>query len=75
MSSTQNLVLYSTGCVNCQTLKDLLANAGYQFTIETDISKMLKLGFDKVPMLEVAPNKYLDYQEALSWIGGQKNEE
>ena len=68
MSNTQDLVLYSTGCVNCQDLEELLTDAGYKFTKVTDTSEMLQLGFETVPMLKIAPITYLNYQEALDWL-------
>jgi hypothetical protein len=75
MSNTQDFVLYSTGCVNCQDLEELLTDAGYKFTKVTDTAEMLQLGFETVPMLKIAPVTYLNYQEALDWLEEAKQNE
>ena len=70
-------VLYSTGCPACRTLKDILDSRGITYTENNNVERMLSLGFDKVPMLEVEEGLYLDYAAGMSWAfnGGKRNEE
>lgn len=63
-------VLYSTGCVNCRTLKENLDSREIQYEECKDVSKMLELGFDKVPMLEIANGVFLDYEASMNWVEG-----
>lgn len=63
-------VLYSTGCVNCRALKEELDSRGIQYEECKDVSKMLELGFDKVPMLEISEGVFLDYEKGIDWVNG-----
>lgn len=63
-------VLYSTGCVNCKSLKDELDAKQIEYVECNDVSKMLELGFDKVPMLEIEVGVFLDYESSLDWANG-----
>jgi hypothetical protein len=63
-------VLYSTGCVNCRTLKENLDSHEIQYEECKDVSKMIELGFDKVPMLEIANGVFLDYEAGMNWVDG-----
>ena len=68
-------VLYSTGCINCRTLKDELDANGIEYEECKDVNKMLELGFDKVPMLEIDKGVFLDYENGMNWVnGGNQNE-
>jgi len=62
--------LYSTGCVNCISLKEELDSRGIEYEECKDLNKMLELGFDKVPMLEISDGVYLDYEASKRWIQG-----
>ena len=69
-------VLYSTGCVACNTLKDELNAMNIIYIENNDVNHMLALGFNTVPMLEVSAGVYLDYDNSMRWIenGGRLNE-
>lgn len=63
----QSIVLYSTGCPNCTSLKLLLNKNGFAFTENNSIEEMTGRGFTRVPMLEVDGVVY-DFNAAKTWI-------
>lgn len=62
-----NIILYSTGCVKCKELKDLLNKFNIQYIENNSVDEMIKLGFDKVPMLGVN-GSYMNFKDAKTWI-------
>lgn len=63
------MVLYSTNCPKCKILKEKLDSKHIEYEINSDIDKMISLGFTHVPILEVS-GKYLNFAEAMKYIGG-----
>ncbi len=63
----QSIVLYSTGCPACKTLKMLLDNAGVSYTENNSMEDMNALGFKSVPILNIG-EEYMSYEEAKKWI-------
>lgn len=61
------IVLYSTGCPRCQTLKMLLDNREIAYEENNSVEEMLKLGFNDVPVLMVGGN-YLNYNQSKQWL-------
>lgn len=72
LNSSQNYtpILYSTGCIKCRELKEELSSHGIAVRECNDVDKMLSLGFDEVPMLEVCEGTYLNYTGAINWLNG-----
>lgn len=62
-----NVVLYSTGCPQCQVLETLLHQAKIQFTVCNDEAKMNEIGLKSVPSLDVDGNK-MNMLQAFNWI-------
>ena len=67
-----NVVLYSTGCPKCQVLEKKLNDKHIKYTLETNVDRLIQLGFRMAPILEVDgllmqfadANKYLnDWRE------------
>lgn len=65
--SKMAIKLYSTNCPRCKTLELLLARADLFFKVETDLTKIIELGFKSAPILEV-DGKYMDFNTAVKWI-------
>lgn len=63
----KSIVLYSTGCNACNTLKLMLKNANIEYTENNDIDEMLALGISQVPVLSVE-GKLLSYNDAKAWV-------
>ena len=61
------VILYSNDCPRCGILKKKLDAAGLGYEIESDVDKMLELGFTEAPVLEVNGERML-YPEAVRWI-------
>lgn len=64
------VILYSTGCPQCNILKEMLQKKNIIFQIEDNIEKMKELGFSSLPMLSI-DNKILNFKEAFNFL---KNE-
>lgn len=69
----EKIILYSTGCVRCDKLKEKLTAAAIQFETNTDEELMAALGFEFLPILEVN-GKHLEYGDAVKWIKERQNE-
>lgn len=63
----KSIVLYSTGCSACNTLKLMLKNAGIEYTENNNIDEMLALGISQVPVLSV-DGKLMSYDNAKIWV-------
>lgn len=69
------IILYSNDCPRCKILKQKLREKSYQFEEENSVDKMLSLGINEVPVLNVA-GAMLNYSQAMKWVcGGGFNEE
>lgn len=64
------VILYSTGCPQCNILKEMLQKKNIIFQIEDNVEKMKELGFSSLPMLSI-DNKILNFKEAFIFL---KNE-
>lgn len=64
------VILYSTGCPQCNILKEMLQKKNIIFQIEDNVEKMKELGFSSLPMLSI-DNKTLNFKEAFNFL---KNE-
>lgn len=64
------VILYSTGCPQCNILKEMLQKKNIVFQIEDNVEKMKELGFSSLPMLSI-DNKILNFKEAFNFL---KNE-
>ena len=64
------VILYSTGCPQCNVLKEMLQKKNIIFQIEDNVEKMKELGFSSLPMLSI-DNKILNFKEAFNFL---KNE-
>jgi len=64
------ITLYSTGCPNCNVLKSKLDSAGITYAINSNIKKMMALGFRSAPILDVN-GEVMNYSKAVQWIAKQ----
>lgn len=61
------VTLYSTGCPKCNVLKKKLEAKNINYSTNSSVDEMLKMGISQVPMLKV--NDYLmNFKEAVDWI-------
>lgn len=67
------VVLYTTGCVKCKSLKARLDAKEIKYDIVDDLNVMESKGFMSVPVLEV-DGKTMRYEEAMNWINKYKGE-
>ena len=71
MKSKKPIVLYSTGCVRCKTLAQMLDKANIDYIVNNTIDEMHVKGISSVPVLEVDGEMY-GYEEAKNWIMTRK---
>lgn len=64
---SKSIVLYSTGCNACNTLKLMLKNADIEYTENNNIDEMLALGISQVPVLSV-DGELMSYNDAKTWV-------
>ncbi len=65
------IVLYSTGCPRCQSLKTKLNLKHIEFEERKDIEEMKGLGISTVPTLIVDGQK-MDFTAAMKWASTQE---
>lgn len=65
-----DIVLYSTGCPQCQILKTKMNLKNISFVENTSKDDMIKHGFKSAPMLQVG-DKFMTFIEAIQWIKEQ----
>ena len=63
----EKIVIYSSGCPRCKTLKKKLDDAGIQYDTFTDVQKMIDMGFTDVPVLEVDGQR-MQFADAIKWV-------
>lgn len=61
------VIVYSTGCVNCKSLIAELDRNGIKYSIESDVGKMLAMGFTEVPVVDI-DGHIMNKAEAIRWI-------
>lgn len=66
------VILYSTGCPQCNILKEMLQKKNIIFQIEDNVEKMKELGFLSLPMLSI-DGKILNFKEAFNFLKNEVN--
>lgn len=61
------IIMYSTGCPQCQVLKRKLDSAGVEYETVTDTKLMIRKGFSAVPVLEI-DGECLSFAQAMKWV-------
>lgn len=68
-----DIVLYSTGNPNSNTLIRKLDDAGLNYRLVTEKAELQKVEFFEAPMLNVG-GAVLEYEKAMKWINAQMGE-
>lgn len=66
------VVLYSNGCPRCKILKQKLDEKNINYILVDDVDKMIALGMNTVPVLEVDGEKMM-FTDAVRWVNGQES--
>ena len=61
------ITLYSTGCPNCNILRRRLTNDKIEFIVSNDIDKLVEMGFQNAPILQIDDN-FIDYVGAMKLL-------
>ena len=61
------IILYSTGCPKCNILWRRLTNDKIEFTVSNDINKLVEMGFQNAPILQIDDN-FIDYVGAMKLL-------
>lgn len=62
------MILYTTGCPQCNVLCKKLKAAGVEFDVCEDVARMRELGFVAAPVLELDDGRRLNFSEAIEWV-------
>lgn len=65
----EDIILYTNHCPRCLILASKLKEKSIPYTEFTDVQKMLELGFDTVPVLQVGQQRY-NFKDAIKIVGG-----
>lgn len=66
----EKVIVYSTGCPQCEALEQMLDSHQIKYTVCSDREKMLSMGLTHVPVLE-ANGTLMNFKEAITWIGAR----
>jgi glutaredoxin len=66
----EEVIVYSTGCPQCEALEQMLNSHQIKYTVCSDREKMLSMGLTHVPVLE-ANGTLMNFKEAITWIGAR----
>lgn len=67
------MIVYSLPtCGQCKVLKKKLENKNISFTVVEDIEKMLELGIQGVPVLQLDDGTKLTKMSAIKWVDAQE---
>ena len=66
----EEIIVYSTGCPQCEALEQMLNSHQIKYTVCSDREKMLSMGLTHVPVLE-ANGTLMNFKEAITWIGAR----
>lgn len=61
------ITLYTTHCPKCSVLEKKMKQKNIKYEEVTDITTMIDLGFDSVPMLDI-DGKVMNYTEAIKYL-------
>ena len=61
------IIFYSTNCPKCKVLKTKLDKINIQYTVNENVDKMLQLGIQSVPALQI-DDTILDFGQAVKWL-------
>lgn len=63
------VVLYSNHCPRCKVLEAKLKQSNIAFVEENNLDKLVELGFQTAPALQVN-GELMDFGAAVKWING-----
>lgn len=61
------IIFYSINCPKCKVLKTKLDKTNIQYTVNENVNKMLQLGIQSVPALQI-DDVILDFGQAVKWL-------
>ena len=68
-----NIIVYSTGCPKCNMLEKCLKMANIEFSVCGDTDKMIAMGMQSAPYMQVGDGEPMDFTAAMKWIKEKKN--
>ena len=64
------IILYSTNCPKCKVLETKLKQQNIDFILETDLTKIINMGYMEAPLLEIN-NEIYNFSQAIKWLKGE----
>lgn len=65
-----SIILYTTNCPKCKVVETKLNNLNISYTTCTDVDKMIELGIQSAPALEVN-GTLMDFKQTINWLKEQ----
>ncbi len=65
-----SIILYTTNCPKCKVVETKLNNLNISYTTCTDVDKMIELGIQSAPALEVN-GILMDFKQTINWLKEQ----
>lgn len=62
------VTLYTTHCPKCRMLEKNLQKKGIDYHTSEDLDKLVRVGFQSAPVLEIEEGKFLNFKDAWSWV-------
>ncbi len=66
------VTLYTNNCPKCKVIKTKLEQKNIKFTEETNIDKLVSIGYKTLPVLKV-DEEFMDFKDAYEWIKDRSN--
>ena len=63
----RKIILYTSHCPRCAILEKKLQEKNIAYETFTDVQKMIDMGFESMPVLQVDGKKML-FKEAVKWV-------
>lgn len=63
----KKIILYTNHCPRCTILGKKLQEKNISYETFTDVQKMIDMGFESMPVLQVDEKKML-FKEAVKWV-------
>lgn len=67
------ITVYTTHCPKCNMLEKMLKNAGFEYTTFEDVDKMVEMGLQSAPYMQVNCGELMDFKTAMNWIKERTN--
>lgn len=62
------IIFYTTDCPKCKILKTKMDAISLEYNVCNDVNKMLQLGMQSAPALQIDDGTILDFGQSIKWL-------